>query len=120
MNSETVQLQLPFITIKRGDRKTLVSSASIDDRFYWFHALNPSVYEALKQLALDAKRRGVKRYGMKALFEVLRYSHTLRTLSDDFKLNNDFTSRYARMLMENEPELKGFFEKRELKSLQQN
>jgi hypothetical protein len=50
------------------------------------------------------------------MWEGLRFMRALTTTADDFKLNNDFTSRYARLLMQSEPELDGFFEVRELRS----
>ena len=34
----------------------------------------------------------------------------------EFKLNNDFTSRYARLIMQQEPDLEDFFEVRVLRS----
>ncbi len=90
--------------------------ASLDERFEAFHRANPHVYEELRRLALEMRRRGVRRYGIKGLFEVLRWRYALQTRGDEFKLNNSYTSRYARLLMEREPELRGFFEVRELKS----
>lgn len=85
---------------------------SIEERFDAFHGRNPQVYKALRQLALDMRGRGVRHYGIKALFEVLRYEYALRTEGDTFKLNNNYTALYARLLMEQEPELAGFFETR--------
>lgn len=86
--------------------------ASLQERFEAFHQANPHVYEALKQLALNLKRRGMERCGIAGLFEVLRYRYTLQTSGDDYKLNNDYRSRYARLLMVQVPELRDFFETR--------
>lgn len=88
---------------------------SIDEAFAAFHAENPHVYAELKMLALRARRRGASRIGIGMLFEVLRWRRTLRTDGDDFKLNNNYRSRYARML-NTEPELAGCFETRELRA----
>lgn len=88
---------------------------TIDAAFQAFHEANPHVYEELRMLALRARRAGSERIGMKMLFEVVRWRHTLRTQGDDFKLNNNFTSRYARMLMQ-EPELADAFEIRGLRA----
>lgn len=91
--------------------------APIDDRFAAFHRANPHVYTALKNLALFYKRTmGFDRMGMKALWERLRFGYIETTGDDGYKLNNDFTACYARLLMANEPELEGFFELRERKS----
>jgi hypothetical protein len=87
---------------------------TIQERFEAFDAANPHVREALRNLALRMQARGVRRYGMKGLFEVLRWRFAIQTEGDEYKLNNIFTSRYSRLLMETEPRLAGFFATREL------
>jgi hypothetical protein len=86
---------------------------TIEQRFRAFHAANPQVYRELRGMALGIRRRGTTRYGIAGLFEVLRYRYSIQTSGDSFKLNNDFRALYARMLMDSEPELAGFFETRE-------
>ena len=84
--------------------------------FERFHRDNPEVYKTLERLAFKLKNKGVQRWGIKALWEVLRYEVAMNTSADvrDFRLNNNFTSWYARLLMRNNPEdLDGFFELRE-------
>ena len=83
--------------------------------FERFHSENPQVYEHLKRLAFKLKVRGVQRWGCKALYEVLRYELAVATRSPvgTFRLNNNFTAHYARLLMELEPDLTGFFETRD-------
>lgn len=66
------------------------------------------MYDKLKVLAFRLKRVGVSSYGMKALFEILRYN-ALLTNDSEFKVNNSYSPHYARLLMKNEPELAGFF-----------
>jgi hypothetical protein len=61
-------------------------------------------------MARRARRRGVRRWGIKALFEVLRWNRLMQTSADDWKLNNNFTAYYARSIMAAVPELQGFFE----------
>lgn len=93
------------------------STPTIGDAFEAFHTANPWVYDALVTLARDLRARGHERVGMKMLFEVLRWNWMLTTSSPDgFKLNNNMTSRYARLIMDNEPDLAGVFELRELKA----
>jgi len=79
------------------------------EQFWKFHVENPEVYDELKNLALKMKRTGRKHYGMKGLFEVLRWHRALETTDEEFKLNNNYTAFYARMLMKRLPELEGFF-----------
>lgn len=73
---------------------------------------NPHVYDGLKRLAYQLHEAEHERYSMKALFEIIRWEHDLKTTSRDFKLNNNFTALYARLIMKHEPKLKGFFRTR--------
>ena len=41
--------------------------------FLRFHQQNPMVYDQLERLAFKLKVKGVERWGIKALWEVLRY-----------------------------------------------
>ena len=86
---------------------------SIEAAFLEFHAENPDVYRELRTLAHSLKAAGRSHYGIKALYEVVRFHRALQTTDDHFKLNNNFTALYARMLMEQEPDLVGFFELRQ-------
>lgn len=88
--------------------------ATIAEAFARFHAENPHVYDELVRLARRAKRAGSSRIGIKMLFEVLRWRHTLRTGGDDFKLNNNYHSYYARIIMDRCPDLGDIFELRRL------
>lgn len=89
---------------------------SIDERFAAFHEMNPHVYDELRRLALDLVHRGHRRIGMKMLFEVVRWSQ-MSTTGDEDRLNNNFHSRYARLLAAEEAELADAFEFRALTSL---
>jgi len=41
---------------------------------------------------------------------VLRWERAMKTTDQtEWKLNNNYTSRYARLIMEQEPDLEGFF-----------
>ena len=84
------------------------------ERFAAFHAANPHVYKVLRAEALRLRRSGRTHYGLKKLWEWLRYDSPLAVTRDDgkYKLNNSYTRHYARLLMANEPELAGFFETR--------
>lgn len=89
---------------------------TIDEAFRLFHAANPWVYDALVRLARDMHERGRRRLGIGMLFEVLRWQWFRGTLdpSSDFKLNNNYRSRYARMIATYEPDLADIFEMRRL------
>ena len=88
---------------------------SIDARFADFHAANPHVYRNIRALALSLVDAGREKVGVKACIEVLRYFvgiHTERG-SDPYALNNDYASRYARLLLKDEPRLRGLIDTRE-------
>lgn len=90
--------------------------SQIDEAFWRFHRENPGVYRKLVELAAEAKTVGRTRIGMKMLFEVIRWEHLVHTRSDDFALNNNYTSRYTRILQEEYPELGKLFETRTIRS----
>lgn len=87
--------------------------ATIQARFEDFHTRNPWVYEALRQLLGTAVQRGVRKIGIKLLWERLRWDVLMTTTATDFKLNDHFTSRYARLL---DAEFPGVLELRKLRS----
>jgi hypothetical protein len=98
------------------DLLTQSDQTDLERRFVEFHEKNPQVYAELLRLARLLKARGHKRIGMKMLFEQLRWQHALKTTDlSGFKLNNNYTAYYARMLMERNLDLVGFFETREVK-----
>ena len=87
----------------------------LEDRFQVFHADHPDVYDELVNLAYDALVAGHQRYSIATLVEVVRWNrHTSGPDAAGFKINNSYRSRYARLIMEREPALDGFFETRTL------
>ena len=88
---------------------------SIEARFRRFHAAHPEVYEGLRRVCREAVYRGWKRWSIDAAYHVMRWERlrTYRDPHEDFKLNDHYTALYARLLMENEPELGGLFEIRQ-------
>ena len=102
------------VELPRGNRP----AESIQEAFDRFHAANPWVYTELRSMTLELVRAGRDRIGMKMLFEVLRWRWLRATTdtSSTFHLNNSYTSRYARLIAENTPELEGVFETRRIKT----
>lgn len=97
--------------------KKNIDCHAIEKKFLAFHKENPEVLDILVDLALQAKRAGKRKIGIKMLWEVMRWNRFLETNDPDgYKLNNNFPSRYARLMMENHPELDGLFEIRKLRS----
>jgi hypothetical protein len=99
------------------DQLPLDFDETIARRFAEFHASNPFVYETLVRLARFAKSKGRSRIGIGLLWERLRWELWIATDGDaDYKLNNDFRSRYARLIMRQEEDLSDFFETRRLRA----
>ena len=107
---------LSSLRVGRTKTPTYRRGMSIQQRFNLFHRENPHVYQAIRTLALSMKRKGHATWSIKAIFEILRWSYAMTTTDQDFKLPNDYHSRYARLVMDQEPELEGFFETRELRA----
>ncbi len=77
---------------------------------------NPTIWNKFKEYAFKAIRKGFKNYSSKALFEVIRWNTAEEYKLDGFKVNNNYTSGYARKFMKKFPEHKGFFRTREQKN----
>lgn len=89
---------------------------TIQQRFEEFHRDNPYVYSKLVEFARIAKRKGYKQIGVGFLIEIIRWQGGPTLSKDRFKISNDFRSRYSRLIEEQEPDLKGFFTKRNLEA----
>lgn len=93
-----------------------LKEGTIQERFEAFHEANPHVYRNLVRLARAFREKNPKRrIGIGALFEILRWQYAIQTDGDDYKLNNNFRSRYVRLIEAQEPDLRGAFEKRALR-----
>ncbi len=93
-------------------------NGSIDAAFERFHADHPEVYAEFLRLALMLLGRGHKWYSADGILHVVRF-HTAVNPNHDagFKINNNFSSRYARLLAQNDERFADFFEFRRLRSV---
>jgi hypothetical protein len=90
---------------------------TIQARFEEFHAVTPWIYAALVAKARKAKARGYTQIGIAFLVEIIRWEDGSTTVNQDgFKISNDFRSRYSRLIMQQEPDLAGFFTMRGLEA----
>ena len=95
------------IVAYQGDEETLA------DNFRRFHADNPHVYATLVKLARRWRRsRPRRKCSTKMLFETARWYLDLRGAGEPIALNNNYTAFYARLIMDQEPDLQGIFETR--------
>jgi hypothetical protein len=105
-----------FGTIQPVRHPTDVRNLSIQQRFEAFHALNPWVLRALVRMTADCVDKGFSRISIGMLFELLRYQYGAATRGDEFALNNDYRSRYVRLLLAEHPEWTDLFEVRALRA----
>lgn len=94
---------------------------TIDELFERYHEAHPEIYEQMVRSAREAKRLGHKRISTKYLIEMVRanfiFNHEYDPEVDrTYTINNVFTSRYSRLIMEQEPDLAEMFVTRALKS----
>lgn len=97
---------------------TAMRDRTIAQSFTDFHRSNPWVYRHLVSLTREMIGKGHKKIGIKMLYEVLRWQTLMGTHDEasDFKLCNNYHSRYARLIMDKNPDLDGVFELRELRA----
>lgn len=91
---------------------------TIQQMFEEFHEQNPWVYDEFVKLTREAKEHGATKVGIGMFAEVVRWKRFKATndYNSGFKINNSYRSRYVRLIMEREPDLKDIFEIRELKT----
>lgn len=90
--------------------------STIEGRFQRFHAENPHILDLFIKKAEEVKRAGDNAFGAKAIAEQVRWDRRIRTKDRTFKLNNNYVSRYARLVAKQRPDLAGLFETRNLHS----
>jgi hypothetical protein len=100
-----------------GGQCELALRPGIQERFEAFHRDNPHIYQHLVWLAREHTQAGVQKLSIDYLYHVIRWRMFVETRSAElFKLNDHFTSRYSRLIEEREPDLRGLFEKRVLRT----
>jgi len=99
---------------------------TIQQAFEKFHADNPLVYEHFIRLALKAIYAGKKKISFKMILNVIRWEVFLETKEETlfehkgtkhmFKINDAYSSRYARLFVDNYPQHIDKVEMREIRS----
>lgn len=89
--------------------------STAQQKFEKYHRDNPHVLERLIAMTDQAVAKGHRCIGIKLLFEVLRWETMISTKGDEYKINNNYAPRYARLIEQVRPDLEGVFRKRELR-----
>ncbi|HEY1202182.1 MAG TPA: hypothetical protein VGE79_14415, partial [Niastella sp.] len=93
-------------------------SNKLDQDFDRYDAKHPLVYKLFCEVALNLINKGQKHYSADAILHVIRYESAIKKdILEMFKINNNYSSRYARKFMQEYPQHAGFFETRVLKPL---
>jgi hypothetical protein len=94
---------------------SLFKEKSIQARFEAYDKAHPEVYVELVAAARRLRQKGRRRFGVKTIWERMRW--TLEVEADgDYKFNNNYTSRYVRKMLAEYPEFEGMFELRRLRA----
>ncbi len=105
MNTQT-ELEFPPIVPEANESR-------IYKRFEKFHANNPQVYNNLVRLAREFRRKGSnhnRKMGIGMLYEVLRWNYYMNIeREEEYLLSNDYRACYARLIMDQEPDLQDAF-----------
>lgn len=95
-------------------QRALPFAATTRDRFATFHEAHPEVYAEIVRRARLAQSRNI-RCGMRTIWEAMRWTFCVER-TEQYKLNDHFPPHYARLVMERESDLAGFFETRGLRA----
>jgi hypothetical protein len=91
----------------------------ITEAFWVFHRSHPEVFGLFCRFTYELIRRGYTNGSAKLVFERIRWETMVQT-DGKVKINNNFTSRYARLFEKRNPQHKGFFRKRRLNPVSAN
>jgi hypothetical protein len=76
------------------------------------HRQSPEVYEHFKRFAREARASGRARFSADAILHRVRWYVAVERQGADFKVNNDCSALFSRLLEAEEPAFRGFFERR--------
>ena len=89
--------------------------SSLMDRFTAWNVENPDIYSRFVYMARQLKAQGRTKCSARHLIEVIRWEEG-KGKTEEFKINSDYVPIMARMLMDEYPEMDGFFEIRAIRS----
>ena len=88
---------------------------TIDAAFREFDREHPEVFRLFREYAESVRGRGFTRYSADAILHRIRWWHHVERGQTEFKINDHFSSRYARLLVSVDPSFAEFFEFRRLR-----
>jgi hypothetical protein len=90
---------------------------SIDESFKEYHEKNPIIYEYFKEYLREVVKAGKKKTSAKMILNRIRWEIYIKTNSEEeYKINDAFTSRYARLFADEHPDYEYLFNFRKLRT----
>ncbi len=93
-----------------------LNGKSITIAFRKFHKQNPHVYKYFKRYTKQLIRSGKKVTSSKMILNRIRWEIYWENQKGDYRINDAFTSRYARKFIREHPKHRHVFNLRELRS----
>ena len=114
MDHETAARQQLALPLERSVRDQFDDGTYPDGFWDWLEQ-NWHVYEQVVRMARHAQRRGVKRWSVFGIIQILRWRTALRQQDgrSALKINDHAGPGLARLAMARDPDLQGFFETRQ-------
>lgn len=78
---------------------------------------NPHFYPLFERFTIQLAERGHRNLSSKLIFERIRWESMIRTVGEEWKLNNNYTPIYARRFMRDHPRFGELFRLRELRAI---
>lgn len=94
--------------VEAVDRECGTPSAMVRSFLAW-HRQHPHVYRLIERFVGELQSRRIRRAGIKAIWERVRWEMAVETSSSAPKLNNNWTAYYARLLIIHHPEWGSMF-----------
>lgn len=86
---------------------------TLEEQFWKYHRANPDVFRLFAKYAFEVKSAGFKRYSARAIIHRIRWHVDMATTDpnhDGFKISNNHSPYYARLLQAKYPlEFEDFF-----------
>lgn len=113
-------MQIEKVSAAEAKARFMADGASGEkvEKFFTFYQKRPELWKAFVKTSVEAARRGIRRWGAKAVFEVIRYEAALEgdKGEGEFKVCNTWAPYYARLLTYCLPQLSDFFEFKRFRS----
>ena len=97
---------------RSGFGPIMAPATPIEKRWRAFHLAHPYIGQELERRALQLRRAGAQRIGVKMLWESMRFDALVRSDDRPYAFNNDYAAIYSRWLIHNHPGLDDVIETR--------